>query len=315
MKVLVTGANGFIGKAVIAELNLGGFCVRAAVRRPLEMGGHLDELVAIDALDPDVDWRPALRDVTAIVHLAARVHHTNDASQEATYRRENVDATIRLAEQAKACGVRRFVFMSSAKVHGEYSEDHAFSETDSPAPRDHYARSKWRAEQALSKLAMGQEFDVVVLRPPLVYGPGVKANFLRLLDTIERGWPIPLGAIRNKRSLIYLGNLANAVATCLTHANAAGKTYLVSDGEDLSTPGLIRRLAHRLQRPARLVYVPGALLHAGAALLGRRADFDRVAGDFRIDSGAIRRDLSWAPPLSLDQSLEQTARWYRGLVR
>lgn len=301
-RVLVTGAGGFIGAHLCPALAQAGFEV---VRAP----AHDDE--AARAAAP-------LDGVEAVVHLAALVHRPRGAAGEADYRRANVDATARLAERAVAAGVRRFVFMSTVKVHGERSplggdgRARPFTEADAPAPADAYARSKWAAEQRLHAIAAGTPLAVTVLRPPLVYGPGVRANFLALLRAVDRGLPLPFGALRNRRSLLYVGNLVDAVRHCLQHAGAADRTFLVADGEDLSTPALVRALAKALGRPARLVPVPEAWLRAAGTLIGRRAALDRLCGSLHVCADAIGARLHWQAPFSVAEGLAATAAWYRG---
>lgn len=312
MKILVTGATGFVGRSLCPLLRSRGFAVRAAVRGPATLPADV-EVVKIDALGASTHWSAAVSGADAVVHLAGHAHAlgATGAGEAADVRAVNVEATLHLARAAARAGVRRFVFVSTAKVHGERNSGRPWTEQDPPAPQDLYARAKWEAEQALDVLARTSDLEVTVLRPPLVYGAGVKANFLRLLRAIDRGLPIPLGAVRNRRSLVYVGNLADAIASCLAHPAAANRTYLVADGEDVSTPELVRRVAHALDRPARLVNVPVWMLRLGASLLGRHADFDRVAGDLAVDAGALRRDLDWQPPFSMAAGLAKTAKWYR----
>jgi len=311
MKVLVTGATGFIGRTLCPLLCDRGFAVRAAARSEFALGPDM-EFAQIDELGPTTDWSAAILRVDAVVHLAGRAHVLGEtgADEAAKIRTVNVEGSVHLAREAARAGVRRFVFVSSAKVHGEQSIGRAWIEQDAPAPQNPYARSKLEAEQALDRLARTTDLEVVILRPPLVYGPGVKGNFLRLLQTLDRGWPIPLGAIRNRRSLVYVGNLADAIATCVRHPRAGNRKFLVADGKDVSTPKLVRRLAAALGRPARLVNVPVWVLRLGALLLGRRADFDRLAGDFAIDASALRRELGWRPPFSFEEGIRATAEWY-----
>ncbi|MCC6611816.1 MAG: SDR family oxidoreductase [Burkholderiales bacterium] len=315
MKVLVTGATGFIGRSLCPALRGRGFAVRAAVRGEPALPADI-EIAKIDTLGPATRWSAAVSGVDAIVHLAGRAHvlGANGADEAAKVRAVNMEATVHLARAAIRAGVRRFVFVSTAKVHGEQNAGRPWTEQDPPAPQDLYAVSKWEAEQALAELSRTSALEVVVLRPPLVYGPGVKANFLRLLRTVDRGLPVPLGAIRNRRSLVYVGNLADAIATSIDRPAAANRTFLVSDGEDVSTPELIRRVAAALDRPARLVSVPLWMLRLGARLLGRGADFERLVGELAVDASAIRRELGWQPPYSMQSGLEATAKWYRSLV-
>lgn len=308
MKVLITGANGFIGSALAQYLSLAGCVVRRATRGP-EM-----DSVAVGDIDSSTDWAEALARCDAVVHLAARVHVLGDGAADplAEFREVNAAGTLKLARQAAPAGVRRFVFLSSVKVNGE-GRDEPYRTCDPAAPQDPYAMSKWEAEQGLLEIASDTGLQVVILRPPLVYGPGAKANFRRLVQMVGRGWPMPLGAIENRRSLLYLGNLVDAIRVCLEHPAAAGRTYLLSDGEDVSTPELIRRLARAMGRPARLFDVPAAWLESGARLLGRRAEVGRLLGSLCVDGGAIREELGWVQPYTLDQGLAETVAGWAGL--
>lgn len=320
--VLATGADGYVGRALCTHLRQQGYAVRQAVRSlktqrapaatPL-IDDELRDTVAVGDLSGAVAWEPALRDVDAVIHLAARTHvlHDRAADPLAEYRRINVDATRRLATAAAEAGVRRFVFLSSIKVNGEQTFDRPYTEDDAPRPEDAYGISKWEAEQALHEIAARTGLDVVILRPPLVYGPGVKANFLRLMQLVARGVPLPLGAIDNRRSMVYLGNLVDAILTCLEAPAARGRTYLVSDGTDLSTPDLVRGIATALGVPARLLRCPVPLLKAAGTLTGRSAQVARLAGSLQIDSSRLRDELGWRPPHTVAAGLAATAAWYR----
>lgn len=307
MKILVTGAAGFVGKALCQDLLAQGHRVVPAVRRPI---GLPDELV-IDNCDADTDWMPVLAACDAVVHLAARVHVMQETEEEpaALYRKTNIDATLNLARQSVRAGVKRFVFISTVKVNGE-GRDEPYWETDAPAPEDAYAVSKWEAEKGLRQIAQETGLEVVILRPPLVYGPGVKANFQRLMCMVERGFPLPLGAIRNRRSLLYLGNFIDAIRLCVEHPAAAGETFLLDDGEPVSTPALVRALARAMGRQPRLLPVPVAALKFGGTVLGKRAAVSRVTGSLYVDSSAIRARLGWIPPYSMQQGLEFTVAGY-----
>lgn len=307
-KVLVTGAAGFVGRALCQVLDAAGYVVVAAVRR----GSGLPNEVVVGDIGPATDWRDALAGCDAVVHLAARVHMMHDSGSHAlaAYRRTNAEATLNLARQAVQAGVKRFVFASTVKVNGE-GRDAPYRETDAPAPEDAYAISKWEAEQGLHALAGETGLEVVILRPPLVYGPGVKANFQRLIEVVQRGWPLPLGGVRNRRSLLYLGNFVDAIRLCIEHPAAAGQTFLLDDGEPVSTPELIRRLAHAMGRPARLLPVPPRLLEVAGMLVGKRAAVARLIGSLHVDSTAIRARLGWTPPFSLQQGLDLTAAGWR----
>ena len=307
--VLVTGANGFIGWALCGVLAASGRRVRKAVRMPVP---GLPDAVVVGDIGPDTDWRTALKGVSGVVHLAARTHVLRETATDplAAYRKINVSGTERLARSAAAGGIRRLVIVSSVKVSGERTEERPFTEDGAPRPEDAYGVSKWEAEQALSRIAAETGLEVVALRPPLVYGPGVKGNFLRLMNLVARGVPLPLGAVDNRRSLIYTGNLAGAIVKALDAPQAAGRTYLVSDGEDVSTPDLVRGLARALGVKPRLLSLPLSALDLGARLAGRRAEFVRLTSSLQVDSSRIRRELDWRPPFTLAQGLELTAKWY-----
>ncbi|MCH8097351.1 MAG: NAD-dependent epimerase/dehydratase family protein [Proteobacteria bacterium] len=315
-RVLVTGANGFIGQALCRELILAGFEVTGAVRDkagrdkagPGEAGF---DAVATGEVGPDTDWREALRDAEIVVHLAGRAHATDGAGALALYRRINVEGTRRLAEAADESGARRLVFLSSVKVHGEASGATPFTERDPPAPEDPYGISKWEAEQALARATERSDLVAVILRAPLVYGPGVKGNFGSLLRVCDGPLPLPFGAVTNRRSLIYLANLTGAIRECVTNAGAKRKTFVLRDGEDISTPELIRRLRAALGRPARLISVPPSSLRRLAGIVGRKAAAGRLLDSLTVDDGLIRSSLGWSPPLGLDEGLRLTAEWFR----
>lgn len=311
MKILVTGANGFVGRMLCGCLKTHGYVVVSAERRASDLASE----TLIGDIDGKTDWMAMLDGCDAVVHLAARVHAMNDKERNSLelYRTINTEATLNLARQAAQTGVRRFVFISTIKVNGE-GRDEPYRETDTPAPDDAYAISKWEAEQGLHRIAQETGLEVVILRPPLVYGPGVKANFLRLMQLVQKGWPLPLGAIRNRRSLLYLGNFVDAIRLCVDHPAAAGQTFLLDDGQAVSTPELIRAVAHAMGRPARLLAVPVGVLEFASALLGRRAAVARLTGSLWVDSSAIRSRLGWTPPYTLQQGLAATvAGWQRSL--
>lgn len=309
--VLVTGANGFIGRALCDVLAASGRRVRKAVRMPVP---GLPDAMAVGDIGANTDWRTALKGVSGVVHLAARTHVLRETGTDplAEYRKINVSGTECLARSAAAGGVRRLVFVSSVKVNGERTEERPFTENGAPRPEDAYGISKWEAEQALSRIAADTGLEVVVLRPPLVYGPGVKGNFLRLINLVARGVPLPLGAVDNRRSFIYSGNLTGAITTALDASQAAGRTYLVSDGEDVSTPDLVRGLARALGVKPRLLALPLAALGLAATLAGKGAEFARLTGSLQVDSARIRRELDWEPRYGLTQGLTETVGWYRG---
>lgn len=307
MKVLVTGANGLVGRALCSMLEQSGYQVLRAVREatsPWEISvGEVNERTNWDALALGID---------AVVHLAAKVPLSESDSQTGSvqYRQINAQGTERLARRCAAEGVKRFIFVSTVKVLGE-GRDEPYRSDNSAMPSDAYGVSKRDAEQSLTQIAAETGMEVVVLRPPLVYGPGVKGNFLRLLQAVDRRTPLPLGSIQNRRSLIYLGNLADAIMVCLKHPGAAGKTFMVSDGDDVSTPELIRLIAAALERPVFLLPVPVPWMIWAAKLLGKQSSVDRLVGSLAVDIRPIQNDLGWSPPYSMRSGLASTVEWYR----
>jgi len=303
-RVLVTGANGFVGQALVRRLTGAGYVVTKVARSsgqaaPLGRGG----------VGNDEDLTPLMAGHASLVHLAARVHVMNDAAQDplAAFRAANVILTENLARQAAAAGVRRFVFISSIKVNGEATlPGRPFTEQDADAPQDAYGISKMEAEQGLRQIAAQTGMELVIVRPPLVYGPGVRANFAALMRAVARGLPLPLGSIDNRRSLVALDNLLDFIVTCIRHPAAAHQNFLVSDGEDLSTPELIRRMARAVGRPARLLPVPLWLLKAGALVLGKQDQLQRLCGNLQLDISKARGLLGWQPPVTVEEGLRRT---------
>lgn len=311
MRVLVTGANGFIGRAVVETFARDNrFAVRAATRRNSRATADI-EGVTVGDLSAATDWRAALKDVDVVIHAAGRAHRMHEAAGSAesldTNRRVNVDATISLARQAVEAGVQRLVFLSSIKVNGESTESgKPFRPDDIPDPRDAYGISKFAAEQALFALAEKQSLEVTIIRPVLVYGPGVKANFRSMMNWIARGIPLPFGAIQNRRSLVALDNLVSLISACATHPAAANEVFLVSDGEDLSTSELLRRTAAAMGKQAKLVPVPSALLKLAAQLVGKGELASRLCDSLQVDIEKTQRLLGWERVISVDEGLQRT---------
>lgn len=316
---LITGAAGFVGRNLSQYLLAYRHPLRLAVRK-LSAGESLrgfGEVVVSGHVCGTTDWSESLQGVHAVVHLANRAHVTREAAADpvAAYREVNVEGTRRLAEQAATAGVRRLVYLSSVKVLGERTQAEVFSEASMPAPEDAYGQSKRDAEQALRDVAAKTGLEVVVLRPPLVYGPGVGANFLRLMRWVASGVPLPVAAIHNRRSLIYVGNLASAIETCLLHPAAAGRTYLLADGEPVSTAQLVAMLASALTVSDRSWPLPPALLQLTGAAVGMSGEVARLIDSLEVDDMAIRRELVWLPPFSLAEGLRETAAAYRASSR
>jgi nucleoside-diphosphate-sugar epimerase len=314
-RVLVTGAAGFIGRALVDALLASGFEVTAAVRAtggPAPWQGAV-RAVAVGGIDGATDWRAALDGAELVVHLAGIAHQpiAEDDASVARYHAVNVAGTAALATAAAARGVRRLLFLSSVKVNGEETGARPFTERDAPAPQDIYGRSKWQAEQALARIAAETGMAVTVLRSPLVYGPGVGGNFASLLRLCDTPLPLPFGAIDNRRSLIARANLVHAVIACLGHPAAANETFLLRDREDLSTAELARRLRRALGRPARLLPVPPALLTSLGSLLGRGDTMRRLVGSLAVDDGKLCGTVGWHPPRATDEALAETAAAFR----
>ena len=309
MKLLITGGAGFVGQHLVSELKSRKLHYKIAVRTQAENSAQ-PECISVGDINAHTNWFLALEGVSDVVHLAARVHITQETSSDAyaAFRAVNTAGTLNLARQAAAAGVRRFVFLSSVKVNGDGSSK-AYLETDSPAPEDAYAVSKWEAEQGLWEISAETGMQIVILRIPLVYGPGVGANFLQLLQTVNKGWPLPLRGIDNRRSLLYIGNLVDAIRLVLEHPNAVNKLFLLTDGQDVSTSQLVELIAQALHKPPRLFAVPLGLISAVAGVLGKSSAVDRLFGSLSMDSAKIQRELQWKPPFSMQQGLAQTAQW------
>jgi nucleoside-diphosphate-sugar epimerase len=311
---LVTGGSGFVGRALINRLTLiAGSTVIAPVRNVATKFPEGVRSIPFTNLDATFNWSDELKDVDCVVHAAARVHVMNDVSGDplAAFRKVNVEATLNLARQAAASGTKRFIFISSIKVNGEGAEPGTvYRADDVPAPIDPYGVSKLEAEQGLKELAAVTGMEVVIIRPVLVYGPGVKANFLSMMRWLYRGVPLPFGAVHNQRSLVAIDNLVDLIVTCSDHPAAANQVFLVSDGEDVSTTQLLRKLAGALGKPARLLPIPVWLMRGAAALLGKRALSDRILGSLQVDISKNRQLLGWTPPVTLDKALSLTAQHF-----
>lgn len=319
LKVLITGARGFIGTALLAGLR----------RQDIQIIAHTTSAIPEENSNPEMQWvsikpfeterwNQVLSEVDIVIHLAARVHVMEDLPEDSLneYRAINVDQTKALAMMAAQQGVRRFVYVSSIKVNGEETcNGMKFNEAVPPMPRDAYGISKWEAEQALGRISGETGMEVVIVRPPLVYGAGVKGNFFTMLSVVAKGIPLPFASLNNRRSLIYVGNLVDALMACMTHPAAAGQTYMVSDGDDVSTPELLRQLAGALGIQSRLFPCPQALLRFAGRIAGKSLQVGRLLGSLEVDSAKIRRDLNWVPPYSLQHGLRATADWYRNQQR
>ncbi|WP_321898272.1 NAD-dependent epimerase/dehydratase family protein [Paraburkholderia heleia] len=312
--VLVTGANGLVGRALCAALSRHGHDVTALLR---------SGSVGVDAVR---EWHHETADFVGlqeawpnglspdcVVHLAARVHVMRDDAPDplAAFYATNVEGTLRVARAAQASGARRMVFVSSIKAVAEVDGGVPLAESVPPMPLDPYARSKRAAEEALWRLSEETGLEVVVVRPPLVYGPGVGANFLQMMDALWRGVPLPLGSVSARRSLVYTENLADALMHCITDLRAANACFHVADADDLSVAQLLRGLGRHLSKPARLIPVPTGLLRAAGTLTGRAAQLERLTSSLRVDTSLIHERLGWQPPFAVEEGLEATARWYR----
>ena len=315
MKILLTGGSGFIGRQLADELSQSKTPFQIASRATkLDVPNHTS--VSVGDIDGLTQWNSALVGISHVVHLAARVHITTETSSDAfaAFRAINTAGTLNLARQAAALGVRRFIFISSIKVNGE-GRNTPYLESDLPAPQDAYAFSKCEAEQGLWAISAETGMEVVVLRIPLVYGPGVGANFFQLLKIIYQGWPLPLGGINNRRSLLYVGNLIDAILCALQHPRAANQLFLLSDGQDSSTTQLVIWLAQALGKQTPMFSVSERLLRSVAGFLSKSTAVDRLVGSLYLDSTKIQRELGWSPPFTLQEGLQDTAKWYRTIVK
>lgn len=312
--IAVTGASGFVGQALCADLRSRGMLVRPLVRAVPSLPTDA-ETVAVGDIGAETDWSAALAGVDCVIHCAARAHVLKERAVNplAAFRVVNVVGTRKLAEKAATMGVRRLIFLSSIGVLGVNTNGREpFSIADSPAPRENYGISKWEAEETLWQVAAQTDLEVVVIRPPLVYGPGVRANFLRLLQLVKCGLPLPLGAVDNLRSLVSLDNLVDLLIRCVDHPSAAGHTFLVSDDHDISTPELIFNLADLMGRKARLLPVPPRMLRLGGRLLGRLPEIERLIGSLQVNILHTRERLNWTPPMSVEEGLYRTVRAFLG---
>lgn len=306
-RLLVTGATGFVGEALLQTLPRES--VRAATRKSTLVKDY--ETVCVGEIGGETEWQSALRGIDTVIHLAARVHVMTPTKEDRKlFHDTNVVGTERLAFAAAAAGVKRFVFLSSVKVNGEGSGNKAFAADDDAQPVDDYGVSKYEAERRLFDIAAKHGMEAVSIRSPLVYGPGVRANFLRLMSWVHKDIPLPFGAITNRRSLVSVWNLCDLIACVALSPNLSSGVLMASDGHDLSTPELIRKIAASMGRKPRLIPIPVFLLKAACATIGRTAEIDRLTGSLTVDIAATKTALGWAPPLSVDESLERTVRWY-----
>jgi len=308
MRVLVTGSGGFVGKALMLALLCRGHKPTEAVRRAEEKPDGRLTTVVVGNIDGATSWSKALQSAEAVIHLAARVHIMRDSADDpiAEFRRVNTEGTLHLARQAAEAGVRRFIFLSTIGVNGNSTlHGRVFTPTDMPSPHDPYSMSKYEAEIGLHSIAQSTGMEVVIIRPPLVYGANAPGNFGKLTRLVGKSFPLPLGSINNLRSFVGIDNLVDFIVTCLEHPAAANETLMVSDGEDLSTPDLIRRMARAMNRPARLLPVPVWALKAGALLLGKGDAVQRLCGNLQVDISKSRTLLGWNPPISVDEGLRR----------
>jgi nucleoside-diphosphate-sugar epimerase len=304
--VLVTGAAGFVGSAVCKELDLRGFDVYRHIRTE---DHSINNVVLTGALTDHTPWFSALDGIDVVVHTAARVHMMEDRASDPLneFRQVNRDATLHFARQAAKAGVKRFIFLSSIKAMGESAPSGLpFNASQVAVPTDPYGISKYEAEKGLFELAGTTGMEVVIIRPPLVYGPGVRANFLNLIRLMQKQLPLPFGAVNNKRSLVALPNLVDLIRACLEHPNAANQVFLVSDDQDLSTPELMRKIALASDKKSLLLPVPPMLLRLAGFLTGRKAVIERLCGDLRVDISTTKEQLNWAPPVTVEDALRQT---------
>jgi nucleoside-diphosphate-sugar epimerase len=316
MNILLTGSTGFVGQALLKTLTRptlekqAAWSVSAALRTQSQTktcSSYNCSTYVVGNLNADTDWLEALANQPVVIHTAARAHIMKDEVPDplAEYRKDNVEGTLNLARQAAQAGVKRFIFISSIKVNGEQTPlGKPFTPEDTPAPEDPYGISKYEAEQGLQQLAQETGMEVVIIRPPLVYGPGVKGNFASMVRLVEKGIPLPLGAIHNKRTLVALDNLVDLIITCIDHPAAANQVFLAGDGEDVSTTELLRGVAKAMGKPARLIPVPASILTMGATVLGKKAVAQRLLGSLQVDISKAREVLGWEPVVGVEAALE-----------
>lgn len=310
--ILITGANGFVGKALSKELIKRGYPARLGIRRienVVEDAGSAGLYIPTGEIGPDTNWTHTLNGMDCVIHLAARAYVMGDLAGDplAEFRRINTAGTARLATCAAQAGVKRLVFVSSVKVNGEETIETPFTENDPAQPRDPYAISKWEAEQALARIAKDSGLEVVILRSPLIYGPRVKGNFRSMMSWLNKGYPLPLGAVHNLRSLVALDNLVDLIIRCIHLPAVVNETFLVSDGEDVSTTELLLRLGRALGKPAHLLPIPTRFVEIGAAMLGKSDLARRLCGSLQVNISHTRSTLGWTPPVSMDEALKRTA--------
>jgi len=307
--ILLTGATGFVGNRLLSMLKEHGHQCRAAIRRPSSSVDVQTDSVVVGEIDANTGWHKAVQDIDVIVHLAARVHVMNEQSDNplVEFRKVNLDGTRSLAQAAVKAGVKRFVYISTIKVNGEATQGKAFTSQDIASPSDPYAIAKWEAEKALQEISQESGLEVVVIRPPLVYGPGVKANFLNLIKLVQKRIPLPLAGIKNKRTLVALDNLADLIMTCCEHPAAAGQVFLAADDESVSTAELISKIALSFNQWSPVFYFPPALMAWASALLGKQAVWHRLSGSLQVDNSAAKKLLGWQPVTSMDEELKRIA--------
>ena len=320
MRILVTGATGFIGKPLIPLLKQNGFFIRTTNREidnnifPKDLS--LNDTVFFDLSSDKNDYKVILEDIDVVIHLAAKVHNVSSSREDAEeYFKINAGSTEKLAKLASLHGVKRFIFLSSIKVNGErnISDEKgnilAFNEGDDPRPQGAYAKSKLEAEDVIRKICSESKMDFVILRPTLVYGPGVRANFLSLLNIVNKNYPLPFASVKNKRSLLYVGNLIHVISLCVNCSEVANQTYLISD-TDISVPELVRTIASLLEKRALLFPFPVRYLRAIGSLTGKRQIIERLTDSLLVDNNSICKDVKWVPPHSFDEGLKTTIDWY-----
>ena len=305
INILITGANGYVGRRLSSSLfTKPDLKLTAAVRSHLDIPAH--QIAEVCGLDGGIDWSELIVDQNVLIHVAARAHIMKDevADPAAEYRRVNVDGTLNLARQAATAGLKRFIFISSIGVNGNVSTQ-PFTEDDKANPAELYAQSKWEAEQGLWEIQSETGMELVIIRPPLVYGPNAPGNFGSLMRWVEKGVPLPLGAIHNQRSFVALDNLVELIITCIDHPEAANQVFLAGDGQDLSTTDLLRGVARAMGKPSRLIPVPSSLLMLGATFLGKKAVAQRLLGSLQVDISKARKLLAWEPPISVEEGLRR----------
>jgi len=312
-KILITGSTGFVGQKLCKKLISANYSIREAVRSNSEKQLGIKEIFNVGEIDKSTNWSASLQDIDCVIHCAARAHVMNENKLDtlATYRKVNVDGTRNLAEQCAKAGVKRLIFLSSIKVNGEKTKvSFSFRHDDNPKPEDAYGISKWEAELALQKVSKKYGIEIVIIRAPLVYGPNVKGNFLKLINIAARRIPLPISRVNNVRSFVGVENLIDLISCCIKHPAAAGKIFLVSDNKDMSTPELLKKIGKAMGKCQYFIPLPVSILQFLGAIIGKSSEIERLVSNLQVDCNNTFEVLGWRPPVNSDDAITETIKWY-----